>query len=181
MCMCSESRHRDREIFLMKEVRRFVDDRRSIYSLMDEILAVCPRCSRCCVIVPDKLPAGRARGPCILDDRHVVCVHCGFTKDWRPLGAVSLPRRGALCRDIYFHLPLWLQTRCCGHVLWAYNVRHLQVIADYVGANLREQHEDPVHGWRNGSLVNRLPGWIKAGNKRAAVLRSVERLKAKSR
>ncbi|MGI5171658.1 hypothetical protein ACQEU3_45665 [Spirillospora sp. CA-253888] len=34
--------------------------------------------------------------------------------------------------------PLWLQRSCCGHVLWAYNVRHLDLLESYAAAKLRE-------------------------------------------
>ncbi|MEW9532434.1 hypothetical protein AB0B72_28180, partial [Microbispora sp. NPDC049125] len=42
-------------------------------------------------------------------------------------------------QDPFFGLHLWLQTPCCGNVLWAYNIRHLDLLEGYIGADLRER------------------------------------------
>jgi hypothetical protein len=76
-------------------------------------------------------------------------------------------------RDDYFGLPLWLQTRCCGHVLWANNEGHLLFLERYVGAKLRERVPN-----RNGSLPSRLPTWIKLARNRDELLRCLARLRA---
>jgi hypothetical protein len=39
--------------------------------------------------------------------------------------------------DPVFGLPLWLQVRCRGGILWAYNGRHLNELQAYVAATLR--------------------------------------------
>ena len=80
--------------------------------------------------------------------------------------------------DRYFHLPLWLQTPCCGETLWAYNAAHLAFLEDFVRAQLRE-HARGAHGWRNQALANRLPGWMQDAKNREDVLRGVERLREK--
>lgn len=80
-------------------------------------------------------------------------------------------------RDSYFEFPLWLQAPCCGHNLWAYNLRHLNLIEAYIGAGLREQEKDPQWGWSNGSLANRLPEWMIVAKHREAVLKAVAKLK----
>ncbi len=73
--------------------------------------------------------------------------------------------------DWFFGLPLWLQSPCCGEVLWAYNEHHLQFLKDYVGATLRERQPN-----RNGSLASRLPKWIKRAANRGEILRCIEHL-----
>jgi hypothetical protein len=80
--------------------------------------------------------------------------------------------------DWYFHLPLWLQTGCCGETLWAYNQAHLSFIEDFVRATLRE-HGRGEHGWRNQALRNRLPRWLQAAQHREEILKCVERLREK--
>ena len=55
--------------------------------------------------------------------------------------------------DWYFHLPLWLQTGCCGETLWACNPAHLAFIQGYVRVTPRE-HARGEHGWRNQTLRN---------------------------
>lgn len=82
------------------------------------------------------------------------------TAQWRPV-------------DPYFGHPLWLQTPCCGHVLWAANEAHLQMLANYVGAALRERKPNA-----NTSTVSRLPTWIKQGKHRRAILTCIRRLQA---
>src|SRR4030095_8909378 len=105
-----------------------------VYDMMDEILVVCPHCQGCARIFPletwDLAPID------YLQDRRVVCTACGFTKDWsgRSLG---FDWYAEPMRDRYVEWPLWLQTRCCGHTLWAYNPRHLNLIEAYVRADLR--------------------------------------------
>jgi hypothetical protein len=73
--------------------------------------------------------------------------------------------------DWYFQLPLWLQTPCCGQILWAYNADHLAFLFSYVTADLREGNPH-----RNQSLASRLPGWMKSGKNRAQVTHGLQRL-----
>jgi hypothetical protein len=76
--------------------------------------------------------------------------------------------------DPHFGFRLWLQTRCAGEVLWAYNAEHLGFLREYVSASLRERVPNA-----NGSLASRLPKWIKSAHNRTAVLRAARRLEAK--
>ena len=48
--------------------------------------------------------------------------------------------------DHFFGLPLWLQTSCCGQVLWAYNEAHLNFLESYVQSRLRERLPDDTLG-----------------------------------
>jgi hypothetical protein len=32
----------------------------------------------------------------------------------------------------------WLRTPCCGNVLWAYDLRHLDLLEEYVGASVHD-------------------------------------------
>ena len=80
-------------------------------------------------------------------------------REWRPV-------------DPHFGRPLFLQTPCCGHVLWAANEAHLQMLTNYVGATLRERDRNK---W---STVSRLPTWIKQGKHRRALLKALARLRA---
>jgi hypothetical protein len=76
--------------------------------------------------------------------------------------------------DPFFGHPLWLQTRCVGETLWAYNEDHVAELAAYVGAQLRERGP-----WRpTMSMFARLPRWMKLARNRADVLAGLERLRA---
>lgn len=161
-----------------KTANRFVDTRESVYGMMEEVLVVCPRCQSCARIsprkTPERMPPSRARFPA----RRVVCTACAFTRGWSG-GGLALEGDADPMRDGYFDLLLWLQAPCCGHTLWAYNARHLDLIDAYVRADLREQHKDPKWGWSNQSLANRLPEWMIVAKHREAVLKAVAKLKAR--
>jgi len=80
--------------------------------------------------------------------------------------------------DWYFHIPLWLQTPCCGEVLWAYNEEHLAFLEAFVMAKQRTSVRGE-HGWSNQSLMNRLPLWMKQAKNRDEILRCLDKLKQK--
>jgi hypothetical protein len=107
--------------------------------------------------------------------RRLVCPHCATARDLIP----SKPDRGRLIAgphgpsDPFFGRPLWLQTPCCGHVLWAYNDRHLDTLQSYVRAGLRKRtNSDPKRG-----MLYRLPAWIKKASHRSDVLRAIDLLR----
>ena len=91
--------------------------------------------------------------------------------------------------DAVFRLPLWMQTPCCGHLLWAFNLRHLQLLIEAVGQPLAEGV--PGSGVSAVAEFGRaacqtmelmrltgLPAWVRAAEHRAAVIVSLNRLKA---
>ena len=77
--------------------------------------------------------------------------------------------------DPFFHLPVWFQTTFEGELLWAYNIAHLEFLADHVGDKLRE---------RNGFKFNvksigaRLPRWMTSKKNREEILKAIHHLKA---
>jgi hypothetical protein len=66
--------------------------------------------------------------------------------------------------DPMFGLPLWYQIECCGHVLWAFNHKHIQFLREYVGADLRIP----------GPAAHRLPTWLLRKFNRPAILRALK-------
>jgi hypothetical protein len=143
---------------------RFRDSGETIYRFATEFLVRCPRCQRRASVIP--LPGHEPR---LFAPRRVVCAQCGYTKDWH--GKTACMGRAT---DWYFGLPLWLQTPCCGQILWAYNKDHLDFLEAYVRADLRERVPN-----KNSSVASRLPTWIKDAHHRAEVLCSIERLRRK--
>ena len=150
----------------------FEDTGENIYSFMEETLVVCPQCSGCAISrqVDPAEPAGW------FAPRRLTCRQCGFTRDWNQREIVRVAHR--VCDD-YFHLPLWLQTPCCGEVLWVYNERHLAFLEGFVAARLRERVRHEKYGWRNGSLASRLPAWIKSGKNRDELLKGLARVRTR--
>lgn len=133
---------------------RFVDAGQRLDSFSHHFLVHCPRCDRCAQVA--RLDEGHA-----LPVR-LVCTACGYTKSYEHNYGIV----GDMPVDWFFRLPLWLQTPCCGHTLWAYNYEHLDYVERYVRAELRT--EEP---YQNGSLASRLPAWLKSAKHRDDVLR----------
>ena len=148
--------------------KRFMDDGRSLYEYGEEFLVACPSCGAMARVGPPET-ARRALSPTLIAPRTVSCTGCAFRQHWR---GSQLSINGP--KDWYFGLPLWLQISCCGNVLWAYNLAHLEFIENYVSATLR-----PRRPWRTRSAASMLPQWVTAAKHRAAVLTAVERLRAR--
>jgi hypothetical protein len=75
--------------------------------------------------------------------------------------------------DPYLRLPLWLRTEIRGHVLWAYNRKHLEFLQQYIQADLRQRVPN-----RNASLASRLPVWMKSAKLRADVVSALDSMVA---
>lgn len=150
---------------------RFRDPLSRVQCFADEVLVKCPACGDCAVVLAN-LGEREVRRKRHFEPpkvrRRLRCPACGLFKDeWH-----SEPLYGAAV-DPYFRLPLWLQEDCRGHVLWAYNARHLDRLESYIAARLRER------GRRLGSMsmVERLPTWMKSSKNRDDVLRIIRRLR----
>jgi hypothetical protein len=123
-----------------------------------EVLVVCPRCSeRAVVRRVEALPA-----------RRLSCAHCGLARESD--GATS--SWGAPV-DPWFGVPLWLTADFRGHVVWAYNGRHLSELWDYVAATHRERQ--PTAGAAM-SMLERLPAWMTSAKHREELVAALERL-----
>ncbi|MFD3513435.1 hypothetical protein [Streptomyces sp. NPDC058657] len=109
--------------------------------------------------------------------RRLICGGCGPLAEWaapvRGAGLVGVTLGGT--EEPFFGRPLWLQTRCAGRVLWAYNEEHVEALAAYVGARLRERGRA---GSGTRAMVPRLPAWMKRGENRADVLAGLATLRA---
>jgi hypothetical protein len=150
---------------------RFRDHDRPLAAYSDLIYVVCPNCEGRGVIVPRPgLPELRYYSELQFRPRRLICSGCGTTTDWtaqrRNNALVGVALGGP--DDPFFGLPLWLQTPCCGELLWAYNERHLDALEAYIAAQLRERSTYPSMG-----MFGKLPAWIKAGRHRPQLLRAV--------
>jgi hypothetical protein len=141
----------------------------------DLIYVACPGCGGRAEVLPRPgQPEFRYVTDFLSRPRRLVCRHCAAARDWIP----SKRDQGRLIAgphgpsDPFFGRPLWLQTPCCGHVLWAYNDRHLDTLHSYVRAGLRERTDsDPKRG-----MLYRLPAWIKKASHRSDVLHAIDLL-----
>ncbi|WP_198414170.1 hypothetical protein [Micromonospora phaseoli] len=160
---------------------RFFDPGRSLIAYTDLVYVVCPACGGQAAVVPRPgLPALRYYSELWFRPRRLVCSQCGANRDW--VTPQTQSSGGALIgvalggpKDPFFGRPLWLQTPCCGQLLWAYNASHLDVLQSYVAADVRERVGAA------SSMLGRLPAWIKKANHRTEVLRSIDRLRGQIR
>jgi len=152
---------------------RHVDKRETRWSISeptteDPTLIVCPKCACKGLVIPSK------------NERlKTVCSSCGFSTEQ------SEENHGFYWHDEnptdgYFGYNLWLQTNCAGHLLWAFNLRHLDILESFVSAKLRQRVKDEKWGWQNSSLTSRLPNWIKDKKNRDAVIKSLRILREKA-
>ncbi|QES58624.1 hypothetical protein DEJ51_01400 [Streptomyces venezuelae] len=138
------------------------------------MLVVCPRCEGRALVIPrpDLCAPEHLASP--FHARRLACGGCGAVADWNPGGRARLV--GTVLggsEDPYFRRPLWLQTRCAGHILWAYNEDHVDELSAYVGARLRERG-----GVRpTMAMFARLPVWMKRSDRRTEVLAGLDTLR----
>jgi len=117
--------------------------------------------------------------------RRFACHVCGYARDWHPPTHNHDPKLGrrffhwedrhASSMDVtdqWFGASLWLQTPCCGQVLWAGNASHLTYLRGYVAASLWEGFIDQA------STGSSLPDWMITAKHRDEVLRGLDRLGA---
>jgi len=116
---------------------------RELETFMGQMFVICPRCG----------------------GRRLSCLKCGHLQS-NQTGTKYIG--GAF--DVHFGLPLYLQTSCCGHVLWAYNREHLDYLKRYIEATIRTSEG------ANRSIESRLPEWMKRKQNRDEVSRAIAKL-----
>ncbi|WP_432126924.1 hypothetical protein [Streptomyces sp. bgisy082] len=158
------------------EPLRHHDHGTSLLRFADRALVVCPGCGGRALVAPRPgLAAPKYFIEMLSRPHRLTCGGCGAIADWtrergHP-GRVGGGPDGA--EDPFFRRPLWLQTRCAGRVLWAYDEKHVDALAAYVGARLRERHASPT-----AAMFARLPVWMKSAARRDEVLAGLTTLRA---
>ena len=151
----------------------FKETGQSIYEFTGEMFVHCPRCDKCATIViwpPDARDQIKYAVGILLAPKRLICKYCGYVKDTQP-PPWDFNSWWYSLRDPYFGSSLWLQTSCCGEVLWAFNKEHLDFLEEFVGAGLREAYP-------NGTMASRLPEWMKRAKNREDVLKCIRKLRA---
>ncbi|MFE8945945.1 hypothetical protein [Streptomyces sp. NPDC007856] len=151
---------------------RFRDPRSTEYDFLDSILVHCPRCDR--VARVERQPHPEARP--LFAPRRLVCRSCGLSRTWEGRGIGPWAGSGGPAEDPYFRTRLWLQRETRHGRLWAYDLRHLDLIRRCAAADLRERAPWYDTGQKM-TLVARLPVWIKSAKNRDEVLRTVDRIR----
>ncbi|MBW1655886.1 hypothetical protein [Flavobacterium quisquiliarum] len=106
----------------------------------------------------------------------VKCPHCSFNEEIKPaiLRTRKEPQKDGLVREPWHNLQLWFQKEVRGNVFWVYNQEHLVYLEKYIKADLRERNNN---GSGNGTMVSRLPKFIKEAKNRGKLLKILEKWK----
>lgn len=153
--------------------------RTNLYGFVRQVLVVCPGCGRKAIVRADDFESPKH----VINEVRVVCADCGYNKTIENILKRKDPKQkqgnvlifGAPV-DPFFHLPVWLQTEFSGETLWAYNLEHLDFLAEHIGAKLRERNG---YQYQVRSIGARLPRWMTSSGNREAVLKEIEKLRGK--
>lgn len=146
---------------------RFQDATQGLWDFTDgDVLVACPGCRAPALV---RILA-RHETFLLHSSRELICGRCLLR---RRTDASVLYRTGP--RDPFFDEPLWLQTPCGGHVLWAFNEGHTAFLRDVVTARLREGVREPA---APRPYSDRLPRWVLDRMNRREVLAALDRLDA---
>ena len=134
-------------------MNRFQDDGRRMRDFADHAIVVCPKCNSPIDLTPVKIS----------------CTHCGFNESFDRGGKhIDELNIFPMAYDYYCYLSI----RCCGKVLFANNLDHLDFLEGYVRADLRVREPNI-----NKSLVSRMPQWMKSAKNREEILRCIGKLR----
>ncbi len=159
----------------MTSTDRFHDPDRPLEWYLDEVLVECPRCGERARITPlDPHAVWPPHGDW-RRDRRLTCPSCALVRTWPAEGATRTATTGT-DRDPWFHEPLWFRAEALGHVVWAYNEQHLDLLRDFVVARHRTRDATPT---RIHSVASRLPGWFKDAKHRDELHRVLTRIAAR--
>lgn len=128
-----------------------------------------PRCERC---GGDKFDFARAQvirhgGAVALRTR---CGGCNRTNTFPARGSGARVRDG---HDHWFGLPLVLKADYRSHLVWAYNLEHIDLLEGWIKADLRERS---LHA-HYMTMAARLPAWMKAAHARNEVLKALAKMR----
>lgn len=147
---------------------------------MDEIDIVCPQCtSHAKVLVLGNSYEQRKY--------KLSCLQCGYTKTVKNPWLIS-SSHGIMVeaipsfnqpKDPFFELELWYQKSVASNILWAYNLRHLVYLEEYISSRHFRGFYQPKFPFANASLVSRLPKWMQSKKNRENILRAINDLKSK--
>ncbi|MFC0777588.1 hypothetical protein [Flavobacterium sp. HJSW_4] len=105
------------------------------------------------------------------------CPHCDFQEEWKAktyrVKEESKVDNG-LVKEMWYDLPLWFQKEVSGNLFWAYNLDHIDYLERYIKADLRERNNE---GSGNGTMISRLPQFVKAAKNREKLLKILKKWK----
>ncbi|MBX9697582.1 MAG: hypothetical protein K2X53_05820 [Alphaproteobacteria bacterium] len=108
----------------------------------------------------------------------LTCSGCGHINDIKEIyGGLNIFSKDEEINqglDPWYGMHLWLCIAIRNKVLWFYNLAHLEYVESYLQADIRERSKDAG----NGSVISRLPAWIKQSKSREDVMKKISKIKA---
>ncbi|MCM3066410.1 hypothetical protein ABEP17_04065 [Priestia flexa] len=131
-----------------------------LYKFHDFILVQCPSCQLCARITSVSHINGL---------HQCECSNCGYDDSASHKMELSFEFKEGF--DPFFNLPLYLKTSCPNHLLWAYNLEHLQYIESYVKVGHPRHIPEPdlFHVY--------VPSWVTSSEDQKEALAKIEQLK----
>lgn len=104
------------------------------------------------------------------------CTVCNERKEFKPKieEVFEFISDGNSRTERSFNAELWYQTTISGNVFWAYNLDHINYLQRYIRADLRERNSK-VNG--GGTMIARLPMFVKEAKNREKLLKIIEKWK----
>lgn len=148
-----------------------------------DIPVICPNCEKKAIVKPSEFTYS-------LSDQNstkVICLNCGYSKKLleKPVSIIYSEKNNKIIGrkyiigdgiDPYFYLPLWYSINFDNHVLWAYNIEHLEFLKSHIEAKLRERNIQEIS---NQSIGSRLPKWMNTSKNREPLLKVLTELQNK--
>jgi hypothetical protein len=148
------------------------DPRRMREVMLEKTRPVCER-RECGAPIPDRgRPVRSGAGEPLVAE--VKCPTCGHVGRYPavPVAPLDVARAWARVRAFWPGHPLYLTRRIGRNTLYVYNLEHLAMLEDWLGAKLRER--GPVEGL---TMMARLPRWMKAASARPQLLKALAELR----
>ncbi|MFD1631466.1 hypothetical protein [Pseudopedobacter beijingensis] len=150
---------------------------------IDRVDVICPKCQSRALVT-----GGKPHGSVAEQETHVkfTCVTCGYALFYKNTPSFAIYKNSSHTEkklrpiflnspcDPFFAFNLWYKTDTTFGVIWAYNLKHLLIIEDYIADKLRERHNVDM---QNNSIASRLPQWIKSAKNRSYLLKIIHKLK----
>ena len=133
-------------------MKKFEDNGIELSQFYEYRIVHCPNCSK----------------PVDFVNLKVTCIHCAYHKEFKAIDSWHSLAPITVAMEDYLQIP------CCGQMLWAINLEHLDFLENYVVADIRERLPNI-----NKSLASRLPQWMKSNKNRKEILKCISNLRLK--
>jgi transcription elongation factor Elf1 len=157
--------------------KRILECKNCYYSLREEVVKYIAYIDTYCCNNEDKIEFESQLLNIKPEKIKLKCSICNEIKEFKP-NIKEVPFKlntdMALQRESAFNAEIWYQREFDQSIFWAYNLEHIDYLERYIKADLRERNND---GSGNGTMVSRLPKFVKKAKNREKLLKIIEKWK----